>query len=80
MSTVVGAFEAKTHFSELLERAARGETITVCRHGSPVAQLGPLRAAGEADIRETIDQIRQLRDQLRLDGLSIRELMYEGRR
>ena len=37
----VGAFEAKTHFSSLLEKAQRGTVIVVTRRGKPVAQLGP---------------------------------------
>lgn len=37
----VGAFEAKTHFSQLLEKAQQGTLIIVTRRGKPVAQLGP---------------------------------------
>ena len=35
----VGAFEAKTKFSALLERAERGEQIVITRRGKPVAKL-----------------------------------------
>ncbi len=38
---VIGAFEAKTHFSQLLERAQQGTVFIVTRRGKPVAQLGP---------------------------------------
>ena len=37
----IGAFEAKTHFSSLLEKAHQGAVIVVTRRGKPVAQLGP---------------------------------------
>lgn len=37
----IGAFEAKTHFSQLLERAQQGTIFVVTRRGKPVAQLGP---------------------------------------
>jgi len=37
----IGAFEAKTHFSSLLEKAHQGTVIIVTRRGKPVAQLGP---------------------------------------
>lgn len=37
----IGAFEAKTHFSQLLERAQQGTVFIVTRRGKPVAQLGP---------------------------------------
>ena len=37
----VGSFEAKTHLPKLLERVARGEKITITKHGKPVAMLAP---------------------------------------
>lgn len=40
----VGAFEAKTHFSSLLEKAHQGTVIVLTRRGKPVAQLGPTEA------------------------------------
>lgn len=44
-AAVVNVHAAKTQFSKLLERVARGETITIARHNVPVACLGPLPAA-----------------------------------
>jgi prevent-host-death family protein len=80
-STTVGSYDAKTRFSELLERVARGEVITITRHGSPVARLVPARPASSAEARrEAIEQMRQLCRHNRLDGLSVRELKAEGRR
>lgn len=40
----VGAFEAKTYLSRLLDEVAGGETITITEHGMPVAMLVPRRA------------------------------------
>ena len=37
----VGAFEAKTHLSRLLEDVARGKIVTITKHGRPVAVLAP---------------------------------------
>lgn len=37
----MGAFEVKTHFAKVLNRVAHGETITVTRHGKPVARIVP---------------------------------------
>jgi hypothetical protein len=37
-------------------------------------------AEGGAAIRSAIDQLRELRAELRLDGLNVRDLMEEGRR
>ena len=38
---VIGLFEAKTKFSELLGRVSRGEEITITRHERPIARLVP---------------------------------------
>jgi prevent-host-death family protein len=42
MSVTVGAFEAKTHLSSLLERVEGGEVVTITKHGRPVARLVPI--------------------------------------
>ena len=36
----VGAFEAKTHLSELLEKVRQGDRVVITRRGVPVAVLG----------------------------------------
>jgi len=38
----VGIFEAKTHFSALIDAVGRGETIVVTKKGQPVARLVPM--------------------------------------
>lgn len=42
MSESVNVYEAKTHLSQLLDRAAAGEEIVIARAGRPVARLMPL--------------------------------------
>ena len=43
MSThTIGLFEAKTHFSEWVSRAERGEEVVITRHNKPVAKLVPM--------------------------------------
>jgi len=76
----VGAYEAKTHLSELLERVAEGEKITITKHGVPVATLQPAASSKKTPVHETIEQLRQFRSKNRLAGLSIREMVEEGRR
>lgn len=34
-----GVAEAKNNFTHLLERVENGETVTITRHGKPVAEL-----------------------------------------
>ena len=39
MSESVNVYEAKTHLSQLLDRAAAGEEIIIARSGRPIARL-----------------------------------------
>ena len=40
---VVNLYEAKTHLSELVDRASRGVEITIAKAGTPMARLVPIR-------------------------------------
>ena len=76
----VGAYEAKTHLPNLLNRVAKGERITITKHGVPVAILVPPTLSAGQTPAEVIDGLRQFRAKLRLNGLTIRDLIEEGRR
>jgi len=76
----VGAYDARTHFSELLERVENGEVVTITRHGQPVARLVPVNKA--ATRQERVAAIRRWRESsksITLGGLKIRDLINEGR-
>jgi prevent-host-death family protein len=78
---VIGAFGAKTHLSALLDRVARGEKITITRHGVPAAMLVPVQeAAGKMTHEEIIEGMRELRKRVKPDRMSVREMVNEGRR
>jgi prevent-host-death family protein len=47
--TKVTIRELRNHGGEVVDRAARGEQITITRSGRPVAELSPLRAPLSAD-------------------------------
>ena len=77
----VGAYEAKTHLSSLLDEVAKGEKITITKHGVPVAVLTPAPNKPQMTVAEAIAGIRELRKEVKpLDGLTIREMIDEGRR
>jgi prevent-host-death family protein len=76
----VGAYEAKTHLPKLLERVRKGERITITKHGVPVAVLQPPDPEKTADTGSVIAELRKLRNKHPLDGLSIREMIIDGRR
>lgn len=76
----VGSFEAKTQLSALLERVAGGERIAITRRGVPVALLVPMPAAQKPDPKAAARRIRELRQGSSLRGLTIRQLIEQGRR
>jgi prevent-host-death family protein len=76
----VGAYEAKTHLPRLLERVARGEQITITRHGVPVAVLQPPPAAARPEPRAAVAALRRFRAEHSLGEVALRELIEEGRR
>lgn len=77
---IVGAYEAKTHLPKLLERVGRGERITITKHGVAVAVLNLPAAAGKEAPGDVIAKIRAFRKGHKLGGLSIKEMIEEGRR
>ena len=80
----VGAFEAKTKLSELLDAVARGEEVTITRRGEPVAKLVAISADAEkARVRALIEEIKRTRDRSGLKHTTVDEIIEwrkEGRR
>jgi len=75
----VGAYEAKTHLPKLLKRVFKGERITITKHGVPVAELQPPKSLRKEDPKRIIAELRKFRTKHRLNGLSIRDMIEEGR-
>ena len=77
----VGAFEAKTHLSALLDRVAKGEKITITRHGVPAALLVPV-AEAEAKLShpDIVEGMRALRRRVKPADVNVKEMVREGRR
>ena len=76
----VGSYEAKTHLSSLLDKVEKGERVTITRHGVPVAVVSPVGGRDKGDIRQAIEELRELRKGKTTGGMSIREMIEEGRR
>jgi prevent-host-death family protein len=75
----IGAYEAKTHLAQLLDDVGRGETITITRHGVPVAELRPVATVGERRPADVIASLRNARRGVTLGAVGIRALIDEGR-
>jgi prevent-host-death family protein len=76
----VGAYEAKTHLPKLLSRVAKGERITITRHGVPVAVLSPVGPRDQKLPRELIDEIKEFRRGRDISLDEIRSAVDEGRK
>ncbi len=76
----VGAYEAKTHLPKLLDRVANGEKIMITRHGSPVAIMQPANREKQIDVAAVIRKMRRFRKAHHLKGLSVKEMIEEGRK
>lgn len=69
----IGAFDAKTRFSELLARAAQGESFLVTRHGHPVARIVPESRPDEQRVARAVERLKAMRGALK--GLSLDEVL-----
>ncbi len=76
----IGAFEAKTHLPRLLERVQKGERFVITKHGHPVAELIPFRKRNPDKIRAAIGNLKAFQKTHSLGGLSVREMIEEGRK
>ena len=76
----IGAFEAKTKFSEILDLIGKGASFTITRHNKPVAKIS---APDEDEAQRRIEAgkaIRELSKNYTLGGLKIKDLIEEGRK
>ena len=76
----IGAYEAKTHLPRLLDEVEKGERVTITKHGRPVAILIPPGSATSVDADALMRWMREFRQTHRLEGVTIRELIDDGRR
>lgn len=74
--------DAKSDSSRVLEDVADGETFVITVAGAPVAHVSPLGKRTPAPSVEAVQALRDFRrrENPSLGGLSIRDLIEEGRR
>ena len=77
----IGAFDAKTHLSQLLDRVAAGEEIEITRRGQPVARLIPYEQPVDRDaVRALVNRVREERGSYKVSASEINAWKTEGRR
>lgn len=75
----IGAFEAKNRLGALLDLVAKGEEVTITRHGRPVARLvAPAEQVDRTAAREAATRIRAVRKTGTLGNITIKELIEAG--
>ncbi len=78
----VGSNEAKTHLPRLLVRVQKGETITITKHGRPIAKIVPAADAKQS-LAAAVEEMLAFRDEngpVLGDDVTVRELIEERRR
>ena len=77
--TTIDVYKARTQLPKLLIRVARGERVTITRHGKAVAVLVPA-AVGTRPLAELIAGLRAFRKGRRRGRTSLRAAIAQGRR
>ncbi|MGH2530719.1 MAG: type II toxin-antitoxin system Phd/YefM family antitoxin [Thermomicrobiales bacterium] len=78
---MLGVSQARACWSQLLDEVAAGQSVTITKRGVPIARLTPAQPPIPPDIGKKIEEWRDFRrrNNISLGGLSIRELIEEGR-
>ena len=76
----VGAFEAKTHLSSLLDRVSHGEEVLITRRGKAIARLVSAEQTTKEGHAIIIDSLLSLRQDMILGGEDWKQLRDTGRR
>ncbi|MFZ5592944.1 MAG: type II toxin-antitoxin system Phd/YefM family antitoxin [Pseudomonadota bacterium] len=76
----VGAYQAKTHLPELLDEVAKGARVMITKRGVPVAMLAPVPVSKGRNLAEIAEGFRRIREGMPKVGMSIKDMIAEGRR
>lgn len=75
----LSVYDAKAHFSALIERAQSGQSTVITKHGRVVARVVPAKESAW-DRSAVLDEAEALRKKLKVKGrFKIADLIAEGR-
>ena len=57
---LIGAFDAKTKLSELLQAVQQGKRFIITNRGVPVAQLGPLESKQGEESTRAVEELQRI--------------------
>ena len=81
LSEKLGTFEAKTHFSKIIEKVENGSDFIITRRGKPIAKIIPFKQEPEITRSEAIAKLMEMRKFYRGESgsFNIRDVIKEGR-
>jgi prevent-host-death family protein len=82
MTQKIGAFEAKTNFSKIINETEQGNDFIVTRRGKAVARIIPFEKEPEMTFKEAFEQLAEMRKLYRGEpgSFNIRAAIEEGRK
>ena len=82
LSQQIGSYEAKTHFSQIIEKVENGADFIITKRGKPVAKIIPFEQEKKMTRKEAIQALREMRKLYRgkPGDFNIREAIEEGRK
>jgi prevent-host-death family protein len=75
----IGSFDAKTHFSDIIQKANKGEEYLITKNGKPMARILPPETGGNI-IKESAARILKRRAKYTSSQKEIRSFIEEGRK
>lgn len=80
IQNMIGAFDAKTHLSDLLAKTEQGQEFTITKRGKPIAKLVPISdKTDQQELDSVLKELREIRKSVK-QPVDIREYIEEGRR
>ena len=81
MKNHIGAYQAKTHLSEILDQVANGESFTITKHGVPVARLVPAVPVDSQPTKQVVEEMLSFKlEDKKSKKVKIAQMLKEGRR
>jgi prevent-host-death family protein len=74
----IGALDAKTNLSALLDRVEAGEEVVITRHGKPIAKISPIPKSTTLTPQQAAERLLELSTGLKIGNW--RQLRDEGRK
>mgnify|MGYP001604191473 CR=1 FL=1 len=76
----IGAYEAKTHLPQILEKVKKGEQFIITKHGVPIAMLTPAEPVKKKYLKSVIEELKGFNKGYTTCGMTIKEMIEKGRR